>query len=83
MDTFERTVKLIAGQTGISAEKITLETNFSADLKMDSLDMTDLDMAIEEEFSAEFSDEIMGRVKTVRDLTGEIEKILSAGGKKA
>ena len=47
---------------------ITLETRFSEDLQLDSLDMLELTMSLEETYSTEFPAEANARFRTVSDL---------------
>ncbi len=47
---------------------ISLETRFSEDLQLDSLDMLELTMSLEETFRTEFPAEVNTRFRTVSDL---------------
>ena len=47
---------------------ISLETRFSEDLLLDSLDMIELTMALEETFHAEFPHDSCGRFRSVAEL---------------
>ena len=48
---------------------ITMDTNFEEDLGVDSLDIVELSMALEEEFDiGEMSEEDLAGIKTVGDL---------------
>ena len=50
MNTFERVVKILADNRNILKDEIKQDTKF-ADLQLDSLDMMDLVLIMEEEFS--------------------------------
>jgi acyl carrier protein len=66
---FERIQKLICEQFVVDAETITMDTAFVDDLGADSLDVVELTMALEEEFSLpEVSDEELKKIVTVGDL---------------
>ena len=61
----ERLRKIIADQLGVEEEKVTPEAHFIEDLNADSLDLVELIMALEEEFSVEISDEEANQLTTV------------------
>ncbi len=66
---FETIRAIIADQFGISAEEITMDTNFIMDLDADSLDIVELSMAMEAEFSLdEMKEEDLKGISTVGDL---------------
>lgn len=66
---FETIRAIIAEQFGISAETITMDTNFIDDLDADSLDIVELSMAMEAEFSLdEMKEEELKGIRTVGDL---------------
>ena len=74
---FEKLKRLIADQLGVSADGITLETNFEEDLGVDSLDIVELSMALEEEYGIEeMSEEDMASIKTVGDLVNYLQSKL-------
>ena len=50
---FERVQKIIAEQLGVENSEIKPETSFVDDLNADSLDLVELIMSLEEEFSEE------------------------------
>ena len=50
---FERVQKIIAEQLGVEDSEIKPETSFVDDLNADSLDLVELIMSLEEEFSEE------------------------------
>ena len=53
----DRLKKVIVDQLGVEESEITLESSFIDDLGADSLDIVELIMALEEEFSVEIPDE--------------------------
>ena len=65
----EKLQSLIADQLGGDGNTITMDTNFEEDLGVDSLDIVELSMALEEEFDiGEMSEEDLAGIKTVGDL---------------
>ena len=66
---FERLSAILAEQFSISENSITMDTTFVDDLGVDSLDVVELTMAIEEEFDVpEFDDALIADLVTVGDL---------------
>lgn len=71
---FEKVRDVIAQQTGISPEEIKMESSFVEDLNIDSLDLVELIMALEDEYSVEFSEEDAEQIKTIGDIVHYITK---------
>ncbi len=74
---FERVRKIIAEQLGVEESEIKPETSFVDDLNADSLDLVELIMSLEEEFSKEgktmeISDEDAEKIATVQDAVNYI-----------
>lgn len=74
---FERVRKIIAEQLGVDENDITPQTSFVDDLNADSLDLVELIMSLEEEFSKEgksieISDEDAEKIVTVQDAVNYI-----------
>ena len=63
-----RVIEIIVEQLGVSEEEVTMEASFIDDLGADSLDLVELIMAMEEEFSLEISDEDAEKIQTVQDV---------------
>ena len=65
---------LIAEQLGVETSNISMDTNFEEDLGVDSLDLVELSMALEEAFDMEeMSEEDMATIKTVGDLVNYLQ----------
>ena len=72
---FERIQKLICEQFVVDPETVTMDTAFVDDLGADSLDVVELTMALEEEFSLpEVSDEELKKILTVGDLVEYVSR---------
>jgi acyl carrier protein len=76
---FERVRKIIAEQLGVDEAEIKPETSFIEDLNADSLDLVELIMSLEEEFSKEgktieISDEDAEKIQTVQDAVKYIQE---------
>ena len=70
--TFERVRRLIVDQLGVDEDQVTPNASFVDDLNADSLDLVELIMSMEEEFSKdgrtlEISDEDAEKIVTVQD----------------
>jgi len=76
---FERVKKIIAEQLGVDEGEITPQTSFVDDLNADSLDLVELIMSLEEEFSKqgksiEVSDEDAEKIATLQDAVNYIQE---------
>ena len=70
----EKLQTLIADQLCVDGNSITMDTNFEEDLGVDSLDIVELSMALEEEFDiGEMSEEDLATIKTVGDLVNYLQ----------
>ena len=61
----EKMKEIIAEQLSVEAEGITMETSFKEDLGADSLDLFELVMALEDEYSVEIPSEDLQNLLTV------------------
>lgn len=76
---FERVKKVVVVQLGVDEAQVTLEASFVEDLNADSLDLVELIMALEEEFSQggtrfEIADEDAEKIVTVQDALRYIQE---------
>ncbi|MFQ5934477.1 MAG: acyl carrier protein [Dehalococcoidia bacterium] len=76
---FERVRKIIVDQLGVEEDEVIPSASFVDDLNADSLDLVELIMALEEEFSdgdgkLEISDEDAERLLTVQDAVEYIKE---------
>lgn len=70
---FERIKELIVEEVGVDAEKVTMEASFKDDLNIDSLDLFEMVMNLEEEFDVEIPSEELEKMDTVADIVNYIE----------
>jgi acyl carrier protein len=69
----EKIKDIVVEQLGVSAEQVKPEAKFVEDLGADSLDLTELIMAMEEEFGIEIDDEKAQEILTVQDAVKYIQ----------
>lgn len=72
----EKMKELIADQLSIDADTITEESSFKDDLGADSLDLFELVMALEDEYSVEIPADDLQKMATV----GDVMKYLKSKG---
>ena len=68
-----RLKKIVAEQLGVDESKIVPSARFSDDLNADSLDLVEMIMSLEEEFSVEIPDEDAEKILTVGDALSYID----------
>lgn len=72
-DVAEKVKKIIVEQLGVSADEVKPAASFVEDLGADSLDLTELIMAMEEEFDIEIADDDAQKLLKVEDAINYIE----------
>ena len=70
----QKVMKLISEATKIDSSKISLETSFVDDLNLDSLDIVELMMKMEDDFGVEIPEEDAEGLKTVKDVVDYLGK---------
>jgi acyl carrier protein len=73
---FDKIKKAISEQTGIDEDSIKLESTFKEDLNIDSIDLVELIMQLEEEYDIEFDDDQADKLKSVGDVVEYINEII-------
>lgn len=73
-EVFEKVKSIVMEQLDVAESAVTTEASFIDDLGADSLDIVELVMALEEEFSIEIPDEEADRVSTVGDVVEYIKE---------
>ena len=76
---FERVKRIVVNQLGVEESELKPESSFVDDLNADSLDLVELVMSLEEEFSSEakqieIPDEDAEKIKTVQDAIDYIKE---------
>jgi acyl carrier protein len=71
---FEKVKHLLAEQLDLDENEITLDSLVVDDLGADSLDLVDLAMTFEDEFSVEIPDTEIENIKTVGDIVKYLEE---------
>lgn len=72
-DVSDKVKKIIVEQLGVSEEEVKPDASFVEDLGADSLDLTELIMAMEEEFDIEIADDDAQKIQKVQDAIDYIE----------
>lgn len=70
---YEKVVEILADQFDIDPSEITSDTLIVDDLGADSLDVVDIMMSLEDEFTVEVPDEAVESIKTVGDIVKFVE----------
>ena len=72
-DIFEKLKAIAVNQIGIDEEKVTPESDIIKDLGLDSLDIVDMLMSVEETFGVTIDDGDVAEMKAVADVVKFIE----------
>ncbi len=72
---YEKLVSIMTERLTISPQDVTPDTLFKDDLAVDSLDLYDLVMALEEEFNVEIPAERMNDVEQVSDVIRVLKEL--------
>ena len=72
---YEKLVTIMTDRLGISPQEITPDNLFKDDLAVDSLDLYDLVMALEEEFNVELPADRMNEVEVVSDVVRILKEL--------
>ncbi len=73
MSVADKVMKIIVDQLGVAEDEVKADAAFVDDLGADSLDITELIMAMEEEFGIEIDDEDAQKLQKVQDAIDYIE----------
>jgi acyl carrier protein len=73
MSVLEKIKNIVAEQLDVDESEVVPDANFVDDLGADSLDLTELIMAMEDEFGLEIDDEEAQNLRTVNDAIKYIE----------
>ena len=70
----ERIVEIVKEQLNVPDVAITADTSFEKDLEVDSLDLFELVMALEEEYDVEIPSEDLERLTTVGEVIAYLKE---------
>lgn len=70
---FEKVKNVIVEQLGIDEAEVTMEANFADDLGVDSLEIFEIVMSLEEAFEIEIPNEDIENIKDVKGIVKYIE----------
>jgi len=70
---FDKVKELIMEEMDVEESQVTLEASFKDDLEVDSLDLFEMVMTLEDEFDIEIPSEDLETIKTVGDLVKYLE----------
>ncbi len=73
MSVLEKIKEIVSEQLDVAPEEVTPEASFVDDLGADSLDLTELIMAMEDEFGLEIDDEEAQQLRTVKEVIDYVE----------
>ena len=76
-DLEKKIFELISDKLAINEDEISIDSDFRKDLSADSLDISELMMNFEDEFSVIVPESDMVNLKTVEDMVDYIEQELS------
>ncbi|HHU24461.1 MAG: acyl carrier protein [Bacilli bacterium] len=71
--TYEKVVKIIGDVLNFSIDDLTLDTHLQDDLGIDSLDVVELMMAMEDAFAIAIDDEEMKDLRTIGDIVAYLQ----------
>lgn len=74
----DQVIAALAAPTGFKAEEITADMRLVNDLYMDSLDILETVMAVEESCHVALMDDDINQLKTVGDLIGLVQRMRGA-----
>ncbi len=73
MTTFERVRKVLMEQLEVSEDEVVPTASIVDDLKADSLDVVEIIMGLEEEFTIDIPDDEGEKIKTVQDIISHVD----------
>ncbi len=67
-EIFKRIQAVLIKDYNLSSETITQQSKLRVDLGLDSLDLTEAILAIEDEFDFEFDEDVVDELQTIEDM---------------
>lgn len=77
-EILQRVQGIVLDRLNVKKDKITLDASFLDDLGADSLELTELVLAVEEEFSLKIPDDQIEKLTTVGKVVSFVESCLNA-----
>lgn len=74
-ETEQKVQTMLANQLNLAKEKVSMDALIVEDLGADSLDIVEMLMTLEEEFSISLSDEQAQNLRTVKDICELVESL--------
>ena len=78
MNVSEKVIEIIAREQHLDPAKVTMDSTF-AELGIDSLDGVNILFALEEEFKIDIPDTVAQNMKSVRQVTDSLTRVLEGG----
>ena len=75
MSVEEQVKKIIMEQLGVTAEEVKPEASFVEDLGADSLDLTELILAMVDAFDVEIADDDSQKIRKVKDAISYVQNL--------
>lgn len=75
MDIENKVIQIVSEATKIEVANIKSETNFIDDLHLDSLDMVEMMMKMEDEFGVDIPEDKTEELKTIKDVTDYLKSV--------
>lgn len=72
-DVFKKVASVAKEHLEIESEELEMSTKFE-ELDVDSLDIVEMTMALEEEFSVEIPDELLENIEKIEDIVNHIQE---------
>jgi len=73
MEVKERVIRVVSDKLDLPTNVIKLNDDFTEDYELDSLDMAEIMLGIEEEFGLSIDNEDFSKIKTVGDLVEKVD----------
>lgn len=71
----ERITSYLTENLDVSADQITIDSDFSKDLGLDSLDLVEMVMALEEEYDVVLPEDMLAGIATIGDVIDILKKL--------
>ncbi|MEC7030161.1 MAG: acyl carrier protein [Pseudomonadota bacterium] len=75
--TDQKVREIVANVLGVDEEQVTPEASFQTDLGADSLDVVEVIIALEQEFSIDIPDERAEQIVTIQNAIDSINEIIT------